>query len=204
MNPMQKPGDPKDPMKPGDAGQDKVAKNDPAEAKPNNDGPGESKPMQPGQPGAEAGGGNRNGTGGVADDTTGAAANPAPEERGPIADPNKDFKDRAGDLDIDKFKDKVTPEMLQKYGISEAEWKRYLENAAKSKTQPNPSDARNDTKGGDRSGSSNLNKGVRKVENDPNAKMTDIRSGGADKAPPEYQDAAAKFSRLLSEGKTKK
>lgn len=42
---------------------------------------------------------------------------------------NKDFAGRGGELQLDELKRRVTPELLRKAGISEAEWRRYLKSA---------------------------------------------------------------------------
>jgi hypothetical protein len=182
--------------KPPEGNADKVAKNQPADAKGEGDGPAENKPMQQGGSGSNPGFG--------ADKDRERNGSSTPEERGEIGDPNKNFKDKAGDLQLDKFKDKVTKEMLEKYGITEEEWKRYLENVANQKNLPKPEDAKNDTVAGNRSGDSSANRGITKVETRPDARAGDLRSGGPGVAPPEYQDAAAKFSKMLSESKPKK
>lgn len=58
----------------------------------------------------------RSGSKGLGDDIT---ADPA----------NKEFAGRGGDMQLDELKRRVTPEMLRKAGISEAEWRRYLKSA---------------------------------------------------------------------------
>ncbi|HLW67219.1 MAG TPA: hypothetical protein VKS79_18035 [Gemmataceae bacterium] len=185
--------------KQGDANNEQQAQgNSPGDAKPNSGSQGNAKPNDTDHSPA----GSSSGQGATADEKRGAATNQAQEERGKMADPNKEFANRAGDLQLDEFKKKVTPEMLQKYGITEEQWKQYLENLAKHKDQPpNAEDNKNDTVGGNRAGSSVLNKGPRKVETDPNAKAGDINTGGPGSAPPEYQDAASRFTRMISEGK---
>lgn len=48
----------------------------------------------------------------------------------PLANnPNEKFGKKAGDLSLDKLKDKVTPDMLKKAGLSEKEWQQYLKDA---------------------------------------------------------------------------
>ncbi|HEV3144894.1 MAG TPA: hypothetical protein VGZ47_13475 [Gemmataceae bacterium] len=168
--------------------------NNPGEAKSNSGSQGNAKPMSPdGAAGANPGFGAKSDAERGGDST--------PEERLPSADPNKEYQNKAGDLQLEEFKKKVTPEMLQKHGISEEEWKRYLENLAKHKVEPKPNDNKDDTVGGNRSGNSSLNQGPRKIETDPNAKAGDLNTGGPGAAPPEYQDAASKFTKMISENK---
>jgi major membrane immunogen (membrane-anchored lipoprotein) len=173
--------------------------NDPGEAKSNSNSQGNAKPNPDSKEPSPAGA--NPGQGATADQNRGAATDQAAEERGKMADPNQEFANRAGNLQLEDFKKQVTPEMLQKHGITEEQWKQYLENLAKHKDQPpNAADNKNDTVGGNRAGSSNVNQGPRKIETDPNAKAGDF-SGGPGSAPPEYQDAAGRFTKIISEGK---
>ena len=180
-------GDPKDPMGKDPMGKDPMGKGmgDPKDAKDTKPGPAGSNP---GKGGNDA---ERNG-------------NSKPMDPGKFEDPNDAFRKKAGDLQLEEFKKKVTKEMLKERGITEEDWNKYLEAMARKNaqpTKPGPVDPK-DIESGDRTkGGSNT--GVSRVKTNPNGTATDLRNDGQTTAPPEYKDAAAKFSELLSKPKKK-
>lgn len=198
------PGDPKN-SKPQDGngpGQGQPDK-DKAEAKNDKGAPGEGK-GDPNQDSKIAG--NDPGIGSNDAQRTGPSGNSTPEDRGKWTDPNKAFLDKAGDLTLDEFKKRVTKEDLQKHGISDAEWQKYLADMEKRmKDQQNAkNNVKDDVKAADKQKGSIANSGVRQVKTDPTGKVGDVHVDGASVAPPEYKDAGVKFSELLSKPRPKK
>src|SRR5262249_7014209 len=137
---------------------------------------------------------------------TGPGGNSTPENRGKWTDPNKAYLDKAGDMTLDEFKKRVTKEDLEKHGISEAEWQKYLADMEKrmKDMQNAKKNTKDDVKSADRSKGSFANSGVRNVKTDPNGKGTDVHIDGASVAPPEYKDDGDRFSEMLSKPRPKK
>jgi hypothetical protein len=132
--------------------------------------------------------------------------NSEPEAPGQYTNPNQAFKSKSGDLKLDEFKKRVTKEMLQKYNITEEEWKRHQE--AEQRRMRDQANAKNDApkkdiERGDRSKGSYLNKGASRVETRPDAKPGDLNVDGAGKSPADYEDAAAEYSKKLAESRKK-
>jgi hypothetical protein len=130
-----------------------------------------------------------------------------PPQRGDPTAPDEAHKKRAGDLQLEEFRKRVTKEMLQKYNISQEEWDNHLRAEAerrKKDSEAPPSDpSKDDTKAGNRGGSSRVNAGVTRAQAQP-GKAGDLNRGAGTKAPPEYSSASEKFSEFLAKPRTPK
>ncbi|OAI39256.1 hypothetical protein AYO40_01425, partial [Planctomycetaceae bacterium SCGC AG-212-D15] len=97
--------------------------------------------------------------------------------------------DRAGDLALLKFKDKVTPEMLKDAGISPEEWKKYLATRGQSK----PGARKPETLPGRGTGRTISNDGPREFKSTTD-RTSPLQSGGRSLPPPELMEGYKKFS----------
>src|SRR5262249_6003596 len=169
--------------------------------------PGEAKGNGPGNEESKKQTNVASSTPGIGDNvpTRNANGQSEPEKQGKYTDPNKKFAEKAGDLKLAELKDKVTKEMLEKYNISEEEWKRFLE--AQGKREREQANAKNNAMQKDlervRNEASRLNQGTRRVENRPDGKSGALTTDSAGKAPRDYEDAAKEFSQKLADKKQK-
>jgi hypothetical protein len=156
-------------------------------------GQGQGQPTGKGQPG----GGGAPGQGGRPGDVPPGAG--APEVNGKATDPNQAHLRKAGDLQLEDLRRMVNKETLQKYNITQEEWDAHLKAEAEARAKlPKNDAAKADAKGGDRTGSTRVNAGVRKAETGP-GKSGDLSRGAGAKAPPEYSAASEKFSEFLAQ-----
>ena len=162
-----------------------VAKGDPSS-------PGQGKPDdKPGQGGGTPGNGT-NATQQV------AGRQSPPEDRGKITDPNQDYKNRSGELKLENVDKETLKKLYQKYNITEEEMKRYLADQAKARPDPAKA-AKNNLQTGNRSGDSALNQNAKRIQGSTDENPESLRFGRTGSAPPEYKEAAEKFSKLLGE-----
>ena len=94
--------------------------------------PGKGTPGERGKDKGE-GGKSKTGDGPGGDPGVGGTPTSAPrpassggERAAPGSKADADYQRRAGELQLQKFKDQVTPKMLKDLGITEAEWKKFL------------------------------------------------------------------------------
>lgn len=121
--------------------------------------------------------------------------NPAPQE-GSAADPR--FQKKAGELQLEDFKKKVTKEVLQKANMTEAEYQKFLKAYEEMLRKQKDAPPKTNEKLADpkRKGGTLPNQGARRVkgEQDKNA----MQGSGPGTAPPEYLEAYRAFTEKLS------
>lgn len=121
-----------------------------------------------------------------------------PEQRGAIAGPNQDYKNRSGDLKLESLDKETLKKVYQKYNITEDDLKRFLANQAKKQADPSKPN-KNNLQPASRTGPSALNQGTRRVQGSTDENPSELSRGRTGSAPPEYKDAAEKFSKIFGE-----
>jgi collagen type III alpha len=106
---------------------------------------------------------------------------------------NREFASRIGQMQLDDWKKRVTPDLLKKAGLSEAEWQRYVKNMQSYDAlvrQLNAKLVKDALKKGLRGGT-NPNAGIREVEG--TGPSSDRLDAGRAPPPPELRDAMRRF-----------
>lgn len=145
---------------------------------------------KPGDAGSNPGGGSRaNRTG-----PTGGTSEPDP--KGSEANPL--HQQRAGELQLENFKKKVTKDVLKKANMTEEEYQKFLRAYEEMLKRKQSEPAAKDEKLADPKtrGSDLGNLGPRRL--DPNGKDDKVQRGGVALPPPEYREAYKEFTEKLS------
>lgn len=125
--------------------------------------------------------------------TTGAVA---PKARGTNDEavgtkPNADFQKRAGNLQLDTLRERVTPETLKKLGWSEQDWQQFLRDAAKYQVRAQETARKIPNQRG--TGSLIPGASLRAVDANPSA-ATDPLNIDSAPVPPEFRNAQRQFT----------
>ncbi len=145
---------------------------------------------KPGDAGSRPGGGSRaNRTG-----PTGGASEPDP--KGSEANPL--YQQKAGELQLENFKKKVTKDVLKKANMTEEEYQKFLRAYEEMLKRKRSEPAAKDEKLADpKNRGGNLNNiGARRF--DPKGKDDKVQRSGAALPPPEYREAYKEFTEKLS------
>jgi hypothetical protein len=117
---------------------------------------------------------------GIADEVKAAAA-------------NREFASRIGQMQLDDWKKRATPDLLKKAGLSEAEWQRYVKNMQSYDALVRQLNAKlvKDALKKELRGGTNPNAGIREVEG--TGPSGDPLDAGRAPPPPELRDAVRRF-----------
>lgn len=165
------------------------------------DKPGEGKGKSPDQKDERAGT-NPNATGAPAGERQGDLSGDGDPDNLPPTLP-KNYK-KAGSMQLEDLKKQITPEVLKKANMTEAEYQEFLkayQEMLKRKT-PQPKD--DDKLPDPRRGRGNLsNQAARRVEPGAKGKADKLQQSGAAFAPPEFRERYYEFTQKLSEQQSK-
>jgi hypothetical protein len=107
---------------------------------------------------------------------------------------NREFARRIGQMQLEDWKKRVTPELLKKAGLSEAEWQRYLKNMQSYDALVRRLNSKlvNDALKKELRGGANPSTGVREVES---GASNELNESGRAPAPPDLRDAQSRHSK---------
>jgi hypothetical protein len=125
---------------------------------------------------------------------SGGGKSPGISDEVKIAAANRDFAARIGQMQLDDWKKRVTPDLLEKAGLSEAEWQRYLKNRPAYDALVRQLNAKlfKDAVRKELRGSVNPGAGIREVGSATTS--NDSLGAGRGRTPPELRDAVRRFS----------
>ncbi|MFL5329283.1 MAG: DUF4175 family protein [Gemmataceae bacterium] len=120
-----------------------------------------------------------------------------------LADPNKNFLAKSGDLQLENFRKKVDRKVLDKAKMSEAEYQEFLKAYEKlvQKTKEEAKAQPGDRVRGEAKGSSAANSGAKKVEGQANGPKVD--RGNRGQAPADVRDQYREFTEKQSKEEKK-
>lgn len=137
---------------------------------------------------------------GISGERTGPATDPQNGVKDPPAPANAEFQKKAGDLQLETFKKKVTKDMLKELKWTEEEYQQFLKKYAEMLSRRTKDPATGQEKLPDpKRGAGNLkNQGPRQVKG---SKTSDDRAmqGGKSLPPPEFREKYQEFTQKLSE-----
>lgn len=108
-------------------------------------------------------------------------------------DPNADFAKRGGDLQLEKLKDRMTPENLKKLGWSAEDWQKFLRDARDYEEMLRRRQTVKKTPPQKGAKSQIGSSAVRNVDLNPNTRVDPLQSDRA-LPPPEFRDAQRQFT----------
>ena len=109
---------------------------------------------------------------------------------------NQEFVKRGGLLQLLKLKDRVTPDLLQKAGLTEKDWQQFLKDASAYEELLSREKSLTSTKPNQAQGTTNklITTGPRPIGSQPNAQVDPLQSGRP-LPPPEFRESQNEFTK---------